>query len=84
MVASGPPFRLPVARPRLAAARFESRAGGNGGFPYAPALEPHQHHIRLGALELRQRRQQILAILRAEGGRHCAVDDHPERMRLGH
>jgi hypothetical protein len=61
--------------------------GGKRGLrrvPEAAAFEPLEARIRLRALQLLQRRQQIFGMPRAEGRRQRAGDDHPAREWLGH
>jgi hypothetical protein len=85
--------RIPVisARPPVAVRRpttlpfgFEGVEGSGRRLPQPAAIEPAQHGLGRRALQLRERRQQILAIPRAEGRRRRAGDDHPERVSLAH
>jgi hypothetical protein len=79
---AGAPIWLSVARARLPL--DECRSGLCRRGPGPTALEPIQRYIRLRALKLVKRWEEILAPLRAKRRGHGAVDDDPERVRAGH
>jgi hypothetical protein len=82
VAAARPPVApLPHGRPSPLG---EGRTGGFRGGPELSTLEPPQLDIRLCALELPERREQILGLPGTEGRRLRSGDDHPAREGLGH
>jgi len=71
-----------AARPPITAAAKATRSRerlvrGFACFPQLALIEVHQLRVGLGAEQLRQRRDQVLALARAERRRLLAADDHP-------
>jgi hypothetical protein len=82
VIAAGPPGAI-AARSFLALrnerlTRFHLRR------PQPAAIEPAQHRVRILALQLVQRRQELFGIGGPERRRYLAVHDHPERMSTRH